>query len=38
MARIAANNTVIDRISKKERPDGAGWVSSADLWRAELRA
>jgi hypothetical protein len=31
MARIAANNTVIDRITKEEGPDGAGWVACAEL-------
>jgi hypothetical protein len=31
MARIAANNAVIDRINKKELPDGAEWVASAEL-------
>jgi hypothetical protein len=31
MARIAANNTVIERINKKGLPDGAEWVASAEL-------
>jgi uncharacterized protein (DUF2237 family) len=38
VARIAANNAVIERINKKGLPDGAKWVPCAELWRAELRA